>query len=297
MSASIDLSNTPLVGKYFGRYLKRLISAQNDSPYEGRFYLAAGFPTLLEERLQDLEPLGLVKPILKELAEHEDASDLDSRLMDAWAEIRTLSQLIRDGFDRISKIGAYTDFTSYYGNQPYAFQVKRIIGLLKEIVTDPSKKEEPVDVIGKTITEIHTLLDDRVAQYFWQSLMKKNSKFKRWPEEGWIRCIVLVTGDEDLQDAMVRHIACQQLRRLFHRLRQVNFEELLWLPDLGNGAWFKVGKNLHQTRCFADWKDTLGNLDFEEEHSVYRREVDLDKPYSGWIKPERIVQIHHADRE
>jgi hypothetical protein len=297
MSTPIVLSNTPLVGKYFGRYLNRLISAQNDSPYEGRFYLAASYPTLFEERLRDLEPLGLVKPILKELAVHEEAGDFDSRLMDAWAEIRTLSQLVRDGFDRISKVVAYADFTANHGEQPYAFQVKRITGLLKKVTSNPSNEEESVDTYGKTVTEIHAQLDDRVAQFFWQSLMKKNGKFRRWAKEGWIRCIVLVTGDEDLQDSMVRHIACQQLRRSIHRLRQIYFEELLWLPDLGNGAWFEIGEDLHQTHCFADWKDTPGDPGFENVRGVYRREVDIDSLYPGWINPERIVQIHHADRE
>lgn len=297
MSASIDFSKTPLVGKYFGRYLNRLISAQNDSPYDGHFYLAASFPTMLEERLQDLEPLGLIKSILKELAEHEDASDFDSRLMDAWAEIRTLSQLVRDGFDRISKVVAYADFTAYYGNQPYAFQVKRITGKLKNTTLHPCNKEEPVDPFGKSIDETHKELDARVARFFWQSILKKNSEFAKWQEEGWIRCIVLVTGDEDLQDSVIRHIACQQLRLIVHCQDKINFEELLWLPDIGNGTWFKFGKKLHQTRCYADWKDRPGDSGYDDVNGVYRREVDLDNPYPGWINSERIVQIHHADRE
>jgi hypothetical protein len=296
MDTLFDLSNAPLVEKYFGHHLSRLISTHNKFSFEGRFYLAASFPAQLEARLQDLEPLGLIEPILNELAKHKEASDLDSRLMDAWAEIRTLSQLVRDGFDRISKVVAYADFTAYSGDRPYVFQVKRISGLLMEVVTDPSHKEEPVEVYGKSLTEIHISLDDRVARYFRQSLMKKN-KFRKWTDKEYIRCIVLVTGDEDLQDSMVRHIACQQLRLSVHRLKQINFEELLWLPDLGNGAWFKIGNSIEETRCFADWKDTPGDPGFEDLHGVYRREVDLNSSYPGWINQNTIVEIHHADRK
>lgn len=292
MSGSLDFTNTPLVDKYFGRYLNRLISAHNNSPYEGRFYIFASYPTLFEARLQDLEPLGLVKPILRELAEHEDASNFDSRLMDAWAEIRTLSQLVREGFSRISKVEAYADFTAYYGNQPYAFQVKRITRRIREDIKGGS-----VEVNGKTLSEIHSSVDDRVARHFWQSLMKKNAKFRNWSDKAYKRCVVLITGDEDLQDPVIRHIGCQQLRLSVHRLQQINIEELLWLPDLGNGAWFKIGQEMHLTRCFADWKDRPGEPGFDDVNGVYRREVDLDNPYPGWINPERIVQIHHADRE
>ena len=113
------------------------------------------------------------------------------------------------------------------------------------------------------------------------SLFEKNGKFKKLLEVDKTRMVVIVTSNETLQDAMVRHIACQQIRNLIFdpAFGQVNFEELIWLPDIGYGAWFKLGGSPKETHCFADWHDEFGRC---WDGSVYRREVDLDSPINCW---------------
>jgi hypothetical protein len=116
-------------------------------------------------------------------------------------------------------------------------------------------------------------------------LLEKNAGFKSFSDQSYRRCLVLISGDEHLQDALVRHIACQQIRASLHdqAFRKLYFEELLWLPDLGNGAWFIVGDDISSTRCFADWSDEPSESGGRNEDEVHRREQDLDSPIDRWL--------------
>jgi len=114
-----------------------------------------------------------------------------------------------------------------------------------------------------------------LSYYFWDALETKNASFKKWTGVDNIRCIVIVSSEEELQDPLLRHVACRLIREAIHQWLPTppHFEELLWLPDLGNGAWFKVGSRPEDTRCFVDWHDEPGRSLGDE---VSRREIDLD---------------------
>jgi len=264
----------PLVKKYFGKYIGQLVEALLDeNPYEGRFAKAAFEPQALERRLQRIEETGQTSRIVSEVGELQDPIELDRRLMDAWAELRTICQLCKEGFGNISKVTEIADLTATRGDEKFAFQVKRINNSLDNQVNrmnEPGKRDsDPTGEIG----EIYSRLGEPLSYFFWDSLEKKNGKFKDWVETYSKRCIVIVSGDEDLQDPMVRHIACQKIREGLHSLINRHFDELLWLPDLSNGAWFKVKLRLEDTQCFADWADTFGNSEMD---TVNRREIDLN---------------------
>jgi len=260
----------PLVNKYFGTFLRMLVEHFESTPFEGRFILTASYTTMLEDRLSRIERLGLTNAIIKEVGNHKNPKDLDKRLLDAWAELRALDQLQVEGFSNIQKVTETADFYAQQNGQQYAIQVTR-----------NNSKLESSDVFGATIDELHERFDDLLWNFFWDRLFEKNGNFKKLHEDGIIRVIVIVTSDETLQDPMVRHFACQQIRNLIFdpAFVQINFEELYWLPDLGHGAWFKLGGSPKETHCFADWHDEFGR---DWDGSVYRREVDLDSPINHW---------------
>jgi len=265
----------PLVRRYFGEYLGQLLRALQEKPFKEHFTNYAFHPQNFERRLESIEPLGLTEAIVREVGKSKTPIDLDRRLVDAWAELRFISQIQQEGFRNISKVAEIADFTAKRNEKSYAFQVTRINTLLKEKVS-PST---PVN--NEMIPRIHDRLDDPISSFFWNALERKNGKFRNWVENQ-IRCIVIVSSDKDLQDPMIRHIACQQIRVGIHLLVRRHFEELLWLPDLGGGAWFKVGATLEESRCFADWKDELKDSD----GSIMRKEVELSCPIPRWMTDE-----------
>lgn len=267
----------PLTKKYFGGYLYILIKAQLEgTPFEGRFVRAAFQPQALEERLQRIEGFGQTRAIVSEAGEIQDPIELDRRLMDAWAELRTISQIGKEGFDNISKIAEIADLRATRGDEKYAFSVKRINNSLENQVqhrNEPDKRDS--NLFGE-IGDIYNRLGGPLSYFFWEALNEKNGKFRKWTETDHKRCIVIVSGDEDLQDSMVRHIACKEIREGIHLLGNRHFEELLWLPDNGNGAWFTVGLEQNETRCFADWSDNPDVPLAERGEKIGRREVNLD---------------------
>jgi len=275
--ARLWMDEFPLTKSYFGNYLGLLISAMQDNLFEGRFVKAAFYPEALEKRLQRIESIGQTSRIVSEVGEIQDPTELDRRLMDAWAELRTISQLCKEGFGNIRKVTETADLTATCKDEKFAFQVKRINNSLENQIhrrNEPDKRErDPNGEIG----DIYARLGEPLSYFFWEALDKKNGKFRNWAESDCKRCIVIVSGDEDLQDSMVRHIACKKIREGMHLLGKRHFEELLWLPDDSNGAWFIVGSEYNETRCFADWGDNPDIPFAEREERIRRKEINLDR--------------------
>lgn len=266
---------TPLVTKYFGNYLDQLVAhkAANDK-FNGRFVNVNWESQSLEARLEAIETLGLTKAIVCEIGKSDGTKpeDLDNRLMNVWAELRFISQLQREGFSHITKVKKTADFTAERENQKYAFQVTRINSALNEIAARKKKILRPYGSICKIYKSFIPVLDE----FFWDSLEGKNGKFRKWSDESYKRCIVLVSSEEQLQDRQIRHIACQRIRKAIHNLVKVHFEELIWLPDTGNGAWFIVGNQKEETTCFVNWQDDPGEMIYRTKDSVKRRVVNLN---------------------
>lgn len=280
----VDLwtDNYHLTRLYFGEYLSQLLKALLEGvSFDEHFVKCAFYPTALEKRLNKIEHLGQTRSIVAEVGNIANPDDLDKRLSNAWAEIRMIDQLIREGFTNIQKVKKISDFTAALEDQNYAIQVIRINKSLKSEVNKKSTKSN-ISPFG-SVPSIHDRLDPVVSNLFWAALEKKNGKFRNWEKDGYKRCIAIVSSDEDLQDPMTRHIACQQIRNGIHSLPKRHFEELVWLPDLGNGAWFKIGSKPEDTVCLADWKDELERY-LESEDTVSRREVDLDSVIDAWKK-------------
>jgi dipeptidyl aminopeptidase/acylaminoacyl peptidase len=267
----------PLAQKYFGNYLSRLVQAILIEEFDGRFVRAAFFPEKLENRLRSIEPLGQTAAILSEIGNIQDAHTLDARLLDALAELQTISQLHREGFIEINKVNAIADLTATRTHKAYAFQVKRINNVLRTHIDRRNEPDKRDSSPYGNVSDIYARLSSPANWFFRDTLEKKNVDFKKWSPDGWSRCIVVVSNDADLQDPLVRHIACQQIREAIHQLVKQNFEELLWLPDMGNGAWFTVGETLQDTRCFVDWCDDPDDTRQRCEERVDRMEVNLDQ--------------------
>lgn len=98
---------------------------------------------------------------------------------------------------------------------------------------------------------------------------------------------MVVSNEGNLPPDMQCHITCQQIRANIHELPIANFEELLWLPDDGNGAWFYVGETAKETTCWADWSDepiVNANRTLPSWAKVVRtRQVDLDCDIPSWL--------------
>lgn len=126
----LPYESSDLVNKYFAEYLRRLVAARenarNGGNHEGRFIRAAYAPEALERRLQQIEHLGLTQKVLTEVGDIGDPIELDRRLMDVWAELRTLDQLLREGYTDIEKVTKIADFTACRDNQKMAFQVTHL---------------------------------------------------------------------------------------------------------------------------------------------------------------------------
>jgi len=150
----------PLVNEYFGTFLRMLVESFKSNPYEGRFLLAASYTTMLEDRLVRIEPLELTNAIIKEVGNHKNPKDLDKRLLDAWAELRTLDQLQIEGFSNIQKVAVIADFYAQQNGQQYAIQVTR-----------NNSKLERSDVFDVTIGELHERFDDLLWDFFWDRLL------------------------------------------------------------------------------------------------------------------------------
>jgi hypothetical protein len=286
-NVELSLVGFPLVNRYFGDYLRKLAGVrQTDPEYKGYFGDHAFHSQALEKRLQKVEILGLTQAIVDEVGDTDNAQELDRRLMDAWAEVRTLDQLQREGFTNLRKVRDIADFTALLGDLQYAIQVTHIN---RRLPAQIARRNEPglrsATPYGP-IDDIYERLAEPISYLFWDSVQQKNWVFRSWSADGWRRCIVLVTNELALQDDLVRHITCRQLRDCICELAAVHFEELFWLLDNGNGARFLVGSTPDQTKCFADWKDELPGPDTHfvpaDVNLVTRREVDLAAWFLAW---------------
>jgi len=258
----------PLIQEYFGGYLEVLIQHRS----AGEFIEVLNNPFRLERRLAKLTPQ-LIKAIVREIGEHHSNIDmLDKRLMDAWAELRVVSQLVKEGFQEIQKYKTIVDLVARFSDQEYAFQVTRINRSLQDKFikyNSPDAEDEPYG----EISDIYNRYQKPLSYLFWDTIQDKNGEFGKWRNQNSIRCIVLVSNEENLQDNFIKHIACREIYRGVKLLSIRRFDELLWLPDLTNGAWFRFGKNLQETKCLVDW---CNGLPFDEcENSINRKEVNL----------------------
>jgi len=291
-----NLQHYPHVEQHFGEYLTLLVTLRQQGRLRGRpghFEQYFFYPDRLEQRLAQIEQLnpGLTTNIMAEVSlgqkKLDDLSDievtnwakeLDSRLINAWAELRTVSQLYHDGFEDISKYeGAKTvDFFATRNNQQYAIQVTRRITLLRE--QKELQNNLPWNLShGRALEEIYndTHLSNALYMFFRKPIREKNrADFKTWAEKGYRCCVVIVTSDEDLtDDDLLRHITCQQISKVVEDIKNVeplHFHELLWLPNITNGAWFIL--DTPSISCWADW---------QTNDMAQRHEIDLN--HVGWV--------------
>ncbi|MBI1282068.1 MAG: hypothetical protein GC179_28335 [Anaerolineaceae bacterium] len=264
-----------LVQQYFGKYLLQLDLGFKETGFFSRFLNVHYSPDSLEKRLKTIEHLGLTRSIINEIGHIQNLKELDKRLQNAWAELRFVDQIHREGFKDIHKFTEVADFTATQNSNAYAFQVTRINKSLNDEIVNRNPPEKRSGSAYGTLDAIHTRLDNPLSFYFWNALENKNNKFGKWKERPFIRCIVIVSSDEALQDPMIRHMSCQQISRSAASLVHRNFEELIWLPDLSNGAWFKFPDDPKSTLCMADWKDDPTHSYHLDEMYIHRRTVDL----------------------
>jgi len=101
----------PLIERYFGESIRRL---QVTPPRRGRFvYLySQGDPDRLEARLKRTHMTLSFQTIFDEVGIITDTSELDRRLVDAWAEIRVIDHLLKEGFTDIRKESSIADMTA-----------------------------------------------------------------------------------------------------------------------------------------------------------------------------------------
>lgn len=286
----LPYENSLLVRTYFSTYLELLVAAHENasSDIEGRFVKAAFSPEALERRLQRIEHLGLTSRILAEVGEIGDPVELDRRLTDVWAELRTLDQLLREGYTDIEKVTTTADFIARRDSQKTAFQVTHLHKLLAVEIEQRNPPHLRNESTVGMVDSVHERLDSPAGHLFWSRVEEKNGKFARWTTGGWSRRIVLVTNEVGFQDTLQRHIGCQQIRASIHDLPVINIEQFLWLPDDGNGAWFHVGAAIRETLCWADWKDALPSDSLSEVGQstlpIERRQVDIDSDIPSWLK-------------
>jgi hypothetical protein len=298
--AALWADEYPLVRKYFGKHLAKLLRASQSGACDAHFAKVALCPCLLEARLQRIEALEQTQRIMSEVGNIDDPKNLDERLQNAWAELRVVDQLRKEEFDSIQKVEVTADLMAQKGGQTLVFQVTRVNKSWRTQVIDHSDPGTSVDRIGygdigdiyrRLSRQLHKNLssegetcepDDKygpLGYYFWNAIEDKNCDFKKWTEEDHRRCVVIVSNEEGLQDSMVRHVACRLIREALHNwLPAIHFEELLWLPDAGDGAWFKVGATIKETYCFVDWGDEPGS----DRTTVSRRGMDLDSVIPAW---------------
>lgn len=283
MPEDLPYKNCKLVSHYFGRFIEKLLEArQRGNEYAGRFYLIADNPENLEARLQKIEGTELVRTILSEVGLTEEVKELDRRLMDAWAEIRFIDLLVREGFDEIKKVTAIADFCAIRDDRSYAFQVKRINSSLSEKVQPRNPKNERDTSTHVTVDNVYERLANCISDLFWDALLEKNGKYKKWVDEGTTKCIVIISGDQSLQDRVIRHICCKEIVKgtFDPAIVRRHFDQLIWLPDLGYGALFIFGDSTEDTICLADWHDEYGR---PEGDRVRRRKVNLSSGYPDYL--------------
>jgi hypothetical protein len=260
------ISALPLVQKLFG-HLIRVRSKQKGflaSPIVSAIF---DDPRRLEHRLENTHNTPAFQTIVQEIGHIKNPVEWDRRFLDAWAEIRVIDQLMREKFTDICKVTTPADLVAKYAKQPYAIQVTRI-----------SRDPQFPDLPTGDLQRIYGKISGSVGLYFWDSIERKNLKFKDVPPLEYVRRIAIVTSTYRLQDSLNRHIACQQVRDSILAFERCYFEEIQWLLDNGNGAIFRVeiSDEGAKVRCWVDWGDDPADPRRGNYDDCRWREVDLD---------------------
>jgi hypothetical protein len=273
MSIEQELQSYPLIEQYLGDHIRWL---QARPPNIGRFMhlFSLGDPERLEKRLQRTHKTTAFQTIFQEVGNTKDPDELDRRLVDAWAEIRVIDQLMRERFIDIRKVKTPADFVARYMSQLYAIQVTRI-----------SREPQFPDLPTGDLRQICDQVKDPIGSYFWDSIKRKNLKFKDVSPLEYVRRIAIVTSIERLQDPLNRHIACRQIEDSILAFERRYFEEVQWLPDLGNGAifWVETSDEGAKVRCVADWGDDVADPQWDDYENCYWHEVDLDSNIPAYV--------------
>ena len=223
----------------------------------------------------------MIEPILAEVGEASIAYQLDASLQNAWAELRTADQLCKEGFRNIEKVTAIADFIATKDRQKYAFQVTRTQRTLRDQIKKLNAQAKwSGDELrnGTQFGELDTILfnlEEPLSEIFQGSIDAKNTRFRDWSLPGFRRCIVLVTSDEKLNEyPFLLHTACRMIGKQIQSLSDQGnlfFDELIWLPDISNGAWFST----YPVDCFCDWQNEL--LSYPRDYEIVeRKRIDLD---------------------
>lgn len=267
------LQSYPLINQYLGDHIRRLHAKP---PEKGRFVhlFSWGEPEHLERRLERTRNTTAFQTIFQEVGAIKDPDELDRRLIDAWAEVRVIDQLMRERFIDIGKVKTPADFVARYMSQLYAIQVTRI-----------SREPQFPDLSTGDLQQIYGQIEEPIGSYFWGSIEGKNLKFKDVSPPEYVRRIAIVTSIDRLQDPLNRHIACRQIRDAILAFENRHFEEVQWLPDLGNGAifWLESGDEGAKVRCVADWGDDPASPHWHDYENCYWREVDLDADIPAYV--------------
>ncbi len=206
------LQSYPLIERYLGRYVRQLHSRPPDTGRLGetRFYdiFSRGEPEKLERRLRRTHKTEAFQSIFREIGNIRDSNELDRRLIDAWAEIRVIDQLVCERFIDIRKETSSVDFVARYMGQLYAIQVTRI-----------GREARFPDLPTGRVDEIYNQVGPWIDQYFWDSLNRKNSQIGEISSSEYIRRIVLVTTTYRLREPLNRHIACRRIKKLILSVR------------------------------------------------------------------------------
>jgi hypothetical protein len=194
------LSALSLIKKFFGCLIEARL--------EQRGFLASPIVSAifddrqrLEHRLENVQNAAAFQTIFQEIGDITDPDELDRRMLDAWAEIRVVDQLLREGFIDVSKVKTPADFVARYMSQLYAVQVTRI-----------SREPQFPDLPTGDLQQIYEEVQDFIGSFFWPSIERKNLQLKNASPCEYVRRIAIVTSTGRLQDPLNRHIACQQIR-------------------------------------------------------------------------------------
>jgi len=267
-----------LVNRFFGPPLRRFLDL--GLPDQGRaiYLFARGDPERLEARLKRISGLAIMKKIFAEanLDCIPDAGELDRRLADLWAELRTVDQLNREGFTNIQKHGSHYDFDAILENALYAIQVVRVN---KEFHV-PEPYGNPARIRDE-VREGVLLYDDirlpSIQNILWERVKDKDSDFAKLADHRLRHRLVMVTSDSELDDRILCYYVCQCLAEFFSCPEIRYIDEISWLPNLGNGVLLV---RIHDgAQCLVDWSDR--NFLLEEPRQCNWREVSL----SGYLPP------------
>lgn len=266
------LTKLPLTDRFFGKLARMRLELGEfcRSPIWGWVCSEK-----LENRLQRIQNAGVVQSIVDEVGNPKHPGEFDRRLLNAWAEIRVLDQLLRERFVDIHKVTVAADFEARRDDRLYAIQVTRVN-------RDPKFADGPVG----TIEDIYGEAEEDIGNYLWDSIRRKNARFETAYNSGHLRRITVVTSTQSLQDPLNRHIACRQIRDSILIFEQRNFEELQWLLDNGNGAilWVEADDGNERVRCLCDWSDDPSSSHWGDYLNCHWQEVDLDSEIPHYVK-------------